>query len=132
MSSCSNVPDGPKPRMPASRIASLTAAGAALSAKTHAQTSVFSGPRGCQTRKVRETERSIEKFGKSVPTIGFTRLRRGPRRFSTSGADPRLVGLEFGYRRVDDHIRADPDDAVTIARPEHHSSWVGAQTVLAA
>src|SRR5690242_21158665 len=74
MSSCSNVPDGPNPRMPARRIASLTAAGAALSAKTQPQTSVFSGPRGCQTRKVRETERSIEKFGKSVPTIGLPGL----------------------------------------------------------
>src|SRR6516225_3793126 len=47
-------------------------------------------------------------------------------------SDLRLVGLEFGYRRVDDHIGADPYDAVTIARPEHHSSRVGAQTVLAA
>ncbi len=85
MSSCSKVPEGLKPRTPASRIAFLTWAGAALSMNTHDQTSVLSGPRGCQTRKVREVARSSEKFGKTVPTIGLTKRERGPRRLCTSG-----------------------------------------------
>ena len=85
MSSCSKVPEGLKPRTPASRIASLTCGGAALSTKTHDQTSVLSGPRGCQTRNVREVARSIEKLGNTVPTIGLIRPDRGPSRFSTSG-----------------------------------------------
>src|SRR6516225_8878456 len=58
MSSCSKVPDGPNTRTPASRMASLTSGGAALSANTHAHTSVLSGPLGCQPRKVREGRRS--------------------------------------------------------------------------
>src|SRR5260370_16913710 len=69
MSSCSKVPDGLKPRTPASRIASLTCGGAALSAKIQDQTSVLSGPRRCHTRKLREGPRHIEKFGNIVPTI---------------------------------------------------------------
>ncbi len=85
MSSCSKVPEGLKPRTPASRIASLTSGGAALSTKTQDHTSVLSGPRGCQTRKVREVARNSEKFGNTVPTIGLIRLARSPRRFSTSG-----------------------------------------------
>src|SRR5215510_4096379 len=51
----------------------------------HDHTSILSGPRGCQTRKVREVARRKEKLGKTVPTVGFTRPSRGPRRCSTSG-----------------------------------------------
>src|SRR5262249_29446445 len=51
ISSCSKVPEGLKPRIPDNRRASLTSGGATLSTKTHDQTSVRSGPRGCQTRK---------------------------------------------------------------------------------
>src|SRR5260370_7505844 len=71
MSCCSKVPDGLKPRRPASRIASLTCGGAAFSAKIQDQTSVLSGPRGGHTRKLREGARNIEKFGNIVPTIGL-------------------------------------------------------------
>src|SRR5258708_18320208 len=94
MSSCSKVPEGLKPRIPASRIASLTCGGAVLSVKTHDHTSVLSGLRGCQTRNVREVARSIEKLGKAVPTIGLMRLDRGPRRLSTSGR------IAFSYSRI--------------------------------
>src|SRR5882672_10858110 len=94
MSSCSKVPEGLKPRTPASRMASLTCGGAALSVKTQDHTSVLSGPRGCHTRKVREVARSIEKLGKAVPTIGLMRLDRGPRRLSTSGR------ISFSYSRI--------------------------------
>ena len=80
MSSCSKVPDGLKPRTPARRNAFLTSGGAALSTKTQDQISVFSGPRGCQTRNVREVPRSSEKFGKTVPTIGLISAARGPSR----------------------------------------------------
>src|SRR6516165_11296055 len=94
MSSCSKVPDGLKPRTPVRRSASLMYGGAALSVYTHDHTSVLSGPRGCQTRKVREVARSIEKLGKVVPTIGLIRAERGPRRFSTSGR------ISFSYSRI--------------------------------
>ena len=52
MSSCSKVPEGPNPLMLASLNCCLMWSGAALSANTQAHTSVFSGPLGCQTRKV--------------------------------------------------------------------------------
>ena len=52
--------------------------------KTHDHTSVLSGPRGCQTRNVREVARSSEKFGKTVATIGLTSAERGPSRVLTS------------------------------------------------
>src|SRR5437762_616991 len=80
MSSCSKVPEGPNTRTPATRIASLTCAGAALSAQHHAQTSDLSGPRGRHTRVVRVVGRSIEKCGTTVPAIGFPSPRREPSR----------------------------------------------------
>ena len=76
---------GLKPRTPASRNASLTSGGAALSTNTHDQISVLSGPRGCHTRNVREVPRNTEKFGNTVPTIGLISAARGPSRWSTSG-----------------------------------------------
>src|SRR5205085_2119117 len=85
MSSCSKVPLGLKPRTPDSRNASLTSRGAALSQNTQDHTSVRPGPRGCQTRNVREVPRNSEKFGNTVATIGLISPAREPSRLSTSG-----------------------------------------------
>jgi hypothetical protein len=65
-----------------------------LSAKIHDHTSVLSGPRGCQTRKLREVARNIEKFGNIVPTIGLMSFARAPSRCSTSGR------IAFSYSRI--------------------------------
>src|SRR5260370_20300554 len=112
MSSCSKVPDGLKPRTPASRIAYLTCGGAVLSAKIHDQTSVLSGPRGCHTRKLREVARNIEKFGNIVPTIGLMSLDRAPRRCSTSGR------ISFSYSRISGIGGAPPS-----LGPNPHRIW---------
>ena len=84
MSSCSKVPDGPNPRSPLSRSASLTSGGAAWSTKTQAQISISPGPLGCQTRKEWDVERMMDRLGKTVATMGLTCSARGPRRLTTS------------------------------------------------
>jgi hypothetical protein len=53
---------------------------------------------GCHTRIAREVGRSIEKFGKTVPTIGLPRSSRGPSRVRTSGRICALGGLRDRHR----------------------------------
>ena len=119
MSSCSKVPDGLKPRTPASRIASLTCGGAALSAKIQDQTSVLSGPRGCHTRKLREVARSIEKFGNIVPTIGLISFARATEPLVHLRANLLLVFQNLGHWRIADIVRPDADQNVAITGRDH-------------
>src|SRR5262252_4556576 len=106
------TPEGPNTRAPTRRMASFTSGGAALSAYTHAQTSVLSGPRGCHTRSVRDVGRSIEKFGKTVPTIGLIDFSRGPRRVSSSGP------IRSSYSRISGMGGSD-----LVSRPTTLTPW---------
>ena len=98
MSSCSKVPDGPNPRRPLIRKASLTSGGAALSTNIQAQISISPGPLGCQTRKEWEVDRIIDRLGKTVDTMGLTCSALAPRRLTVSGPGLLFVGDEFRFR----------------------------------
>src|SRR5713101_3798321 len=78
----------------------------------HDQTSILSGPRGCQTRKVREVARRKEKLGKTVPTVGLTTPSRGPRRCSTSGR------ISSSYARI-----AGTGGSLTSWAPDARIQW---------
>src|SRR5712691_11534526 len=96
----------------------------------HDQTSILSGPRGCQTRKVREVARRKEKLGKTVPTVGLTTPSLGPQALLHLWADLLFVRQDCRHRRVTHVMGARRQDKAAVAGRDDPPSggWSGTPT----
>ena len=87
--------------------------------KTNERTSVFSGPRGCQTRNVRDVPRNNEKFGKTVPTIGLINAGARSEALPDLSGDFPLIGLDFRHRGIADIVGTNADQRMAVAWRYH-------------